>query len=193
MSFICRGAAGFRLQSNYPDYRQYTWHTDLDTDVAPPGLNEDIVRLISAKKDEPTWMLEWRLDAYRRWLTMEAPTWARVEYPEIDFNEIYFYSAPKNASGPRTIDEIIDRRNRGFIGNTVEEVQRSDRCVHAVRRCDLWRDVRGHLVTRGICGPGRTEKRQNAGTAHQSFAKLNCHLFPPRILSGLRRATPRMP
>ncbi|MFZ2101107.1 MAG: Fe-S cluster assembly protein SufB [Oricola sp.] len=88
------------------DQYKYGFETTIESDKAPIGLNEDIIRFISAKKGEPDWMLEWRLDAYRRWLTMEVPTWARVEYPEIDFNEIYFYSAPKNASGPRTIGDV---------------------------------------------------------------------------------------
>ncbi|WP_193177710.1 Fe-S cluster assembly protein SufB [Oricola nitratireducens] len=88
------------------DQYKYGFETIIESDKAPKGLNEDIIRFISAKKSEPDWMLEWRLDAYRRWLTMEVPTWARVEYPKIDFNDIYFYSAPKNTGGPRTIDEV---------------------------------------------------------------------------------------
>jgi Fe-S cluster assembly protein SufB len=72
----------------------------------PPGLNEDVIRLISAKKDEPEWMLEWRLDAYRRWLTMVEPDWARVHYPKIDFNSISYYSAPKSQAGPMSLDDI---------------------------------------------------------------------------------------
>ena len=77
------------------DQYKYGFSTELEVDKAPLGLNEDIVRLISAKKGEPEWMLEWRLDAYRRWLTMREPTWARVTYPMIDFNDIYYYAAPK--------------------------------------------------------------------------------------------------
>ncbi|WP_136657219.1 Fe-S cluster assembly protein SufB [Nitratireductor sp. XY-223] len=88
------------------DQYKYGFETLIEMDKAPKGLNEDIIRFISAKKDEPEWMLEWRLDAYRRWLTMEEPTWARVEYPEIDFNDIYYYAAPKNQTGPKTIDEV---------------------------------------------------------------------------------------
>jgi Fe-S cluster assembly protein SufB len=88
------------------DQYKYGFETVIESDKAPKGLSEDIVRFISAKKNEPEWMLEWRLDAYRRWLTMEEPTWARVEYPKIDFNEIYFYSAPKSSAGPKTLDEV---------------------------------------------------------------------------------------
>jgi Fe-S cluster assembly protein SufB len=75
-------------------------------DKAPKGLNEDIVRFISAKKNEPEWMLEWRLDAFRRWKTMQEPTWARVDYPKIDYNDSYYYAAPKSAPGPKSLDEV---------------------------------------------------------------------------------------
>ena len=88
------------------DQYKYGFETQLEVDKAPKGLNEDIVRLISAKKNEPAWMLEWRLDAYRRWLTMREPTWARVEYPEIDFQDIHYYAAPKKNAAPKTIDDV---------------------------------------------------------------------------------------
>ena len=73
---------------------------------APKGLSEDTVRFISAKKDEPAWMLDWRLGAYRRWLTMREPRWARVEYPAIDYQDIYYYSAPKAFKAPKSLDDI---------------------------------------------------------------------------------------
>ena len=85
---------------------KYGFVTDIESDKAPKGLSEDIVRFISAKKNEPEWLLEWRLDAYRRWLTMREPEWARVEYPKIDFQDLYYYSAPKGTTGPRTLDEV---------------------------------------------------------------------------------------
>src|SRR5680860_742632 len=89
------------------DKYKYGFSTDIESDVAPIGLNEDIIRFISAKKEEPQWMLDRRLDAYRRWLTMDEPKWARVNYPKIDFQEIYFYSAPKNfEDGPKSLDEV---------------------------------------------------------------------------------------
>ena len=88
------------------DQYKYGFETMIETDKAPKGLSEDIIRFISAKKDEPEWMLEWRLAAYQRWLTMEEPTWARVDYPKIDFNDIYYYAAPKSTSGPKTLDEV---------------------------------------------------------------------------------------
>lgn len=88
------------------DQYKYGFETTIESEKAPKGLNEDIIRFISAKKDEPEWMLEWRLKAYERWLTMEEPTWARVDYPKIDFQDLYYYAAPKNQSGPKSLDEV---------------------------------------------------------------------------------------
>ncbi|HRP79273.1 MAG TPA: SufD family Fe-S cluster assembly protein, partial [Aquamicrobium sp.] len=88
------------------DQYKYGFETHIETDKAPKGLNEDIIRFISAKKGEPEWMLEWRLGAFRRWQTLEEPTWARVSYPKIDFQDIHYYAAPKNQSGPKSLDEV---------------------------------------------------------------------------------------
>ena len=88
------------------DQYKYGFETMIEAERAPKGLNEDIIRFISAKKNEPEWMLEWRLKAYERWLTMEEPTWARVDYPKIDFQDAYYYAAPKNQSGPKSLDEV---------------------------------------------------------------------------------------
>ena len=85
---------------------KYGFVTDIEVEKAPKGLDEDIVRFISAKKGEPEWMTEWRLDAYRRWLTMKQPEWANVEYPPIDYQELYYYAAPKNQDGPKSLDEV---------------------------------------------------------------------------------------
>ncbi len=85
---------------------KYGFFSDIESDKAPKGLNEDIVRFISAKKDEPAWLTEWRLGAYRRWLTMQEPRWARVDYPKIDYQDLYYYSAPKTAAGPKSLDEV---------------------------------------------------------------------------------------
>ena len=76
------------------DYK-YGFTTDVETDIIPTGLNEDVIRLISAKKNEPEWLLEFRLKAYRKWLTMEVPTWAHLDIPQIDFQAISYYAAPK--------------------------------------------------------------------------------------------------
>jgi Fe-S cluster assembly protein SufB len=88
------------------DQYKYGFETDIESERAPKGLSEDTVRFISAKKDEPAWMLEWRLGAYRRWLTMREPRWARVEYPAIDYQDIYYYSAPKAFKAPKSLDDI---------------------------------------------------------------------------------------
>ncbi|MGD2132171.1 MAG: Fe-S cluster assembly protein SufB [Maricaulaceae bacterium] len=80
--------------------------TDIETEFAPKGLNEDIVRFISAKKEEPKWMLEWRLKAFERWLTMEEPTWARVDYPKIDYQDAYYYAAPKTGARYESLDDV---------------------------------------------------------------------------------------
>src|SRR3954467_2017126 len=88
------------------DQYRYGFETVIESDKAPKGLSEDTVRFISEKKNEPAWMLEWRLEAYRRWLTMEEPTWARVDYPKIDYQDLYYYSAPKPKKKLSSIDEI---------------------------------------------------------------------------------------
>ena len=86
---------------------KYGFYTDVEADAAPPGLNEDIVRLISAKKQEPEFMLEWRLKAFRHWLTMKEPTWPHVHYPPIDYQKSVYYSAPKKkGDGPKSLDEV---------------------------------------------------------------------------------------
>ncbi len=87
------------------DQYRYGFETIIESEKAPKGLSEDIVRFISAKKNEPEWMLEWRLEAYRRWLTMEEPTWARVDYPKIDYQDLYYYSAPKKKE-LASLDEV---------------------------------------------------------------------------------------
>src|SRR5262245_8597570 len=88
------------------DKYKYGFETQIESDLAPKGLNEDIVRLISQKKSEPQWMLDWRLGAYQRWLNKEDPTWARVRHPKIDFQAIHYYAAPKSMAGPKSLDEI---------------------------------------------------------------------------------------
>jgi Fe-S cluster assembly protein SufB len=88
------------------DYK-YGFVTDIEADAAPPGLSEDIVRFISKKKNEPEWLTDWRLKAYRHWLTMKEPTWQFVKYPAVDFQDIIYYSAPKQKKdGPKSLDEV---------------------------------------------------------------------------------------
>ena len=88
------------------DQYKYGFVTDIESEKAPIGLSEDTVRYISAKKNEPAWMLEWRLEAFRRWLTMREPTWARVDYPKIDYQNAYYYSAPKQKKALASLDEV---------------------------------------------------------------------------------------
>ena len=85
---------------------KYGFVTDIETEIIPIGLNEDVVRLISAKKNEPAWMLDFRLKAYRHWLTLEMPAWAHLEIPEIDYQSISYYAAPKKKDGPKSLDEV---------------------------------------------------------------------------------------
>jgi Fe-S cluster assembly protein SufB len=87
------------------DY-QYGFVTAIEEEKIPKGLSEDIIRLISSKKNEPAWLLEWRLKAYRHWLTMKEPTWANVRYPKIDYQDAYYYSAPRMKKKPKSLDEI---------------------------------------------------------------------------------------
>ena len=85
---------------------KYGFTTDIEADVAPRGLNEDIIRLISAKKNEPEWLLEWRLKAYRYWLTMTEPHWAKLQYEAVDFQNLSYYAAPKQKAKPKSLAEV---------------------------------------------------------------------------------------
>ena len=107
------------------DYK-YGFYTDIETDEAPKGLSEDIVRFISAKKNEPEWMLEWRLKAYRHWLKMEEPQWANIKYPPINYQDIIYYSAPKQKVKPGSLDEIDPELRRTFekLGISLDEQKR---------------------------------------------------------------------
>ena len=88
------------------DKYKYGFTTEIESVKAPKGLSEAVVRFISAKKHEPDWLLQWRLEAYRRWLTMQEPTWANVHYPRIDFQDLYYYSAPKSTEGPKSLADV---------------------------------------------------------------------------------------
>ncbi len=105
----------------------YGFVTDLDSDSAPKGLSEDIVRLISGKKGEPEWLLEWRLKAYRQWLQMEEPQWANVKHPPIDYQDIIYYSAPKpRGPAPKNLDEVDPEMRAMFdkLGISLREQER---------------------------------------------------------------------
>ena len=88
------------------DKYKYGFVTDIEMETAPKGLNEDIIRFISSKKEEPHWLLQWRLKAYRHWLTMEEPDWAKVGYDPIDYQDLYYYAAPKTIDRPKSLDEV---------------------------------------------------------------------------------------
>src|SRR5512138_3057712 len=89
------------------DKYKYGFVTDIEAETAPKGLNEDIIRFISAKKGEPEWLLAWRLKAYRHWLSMPEPAWQKVQFPVIDYQDAYYYSAPKSpADGPQSLDDV---------------------------------------------------------------------------------------
>lgn len=116
------------------DYK-YGFTTDIDTEILPKGLNEDVVRFISQKKGEPEWLLEFRLKAFRHWLTLTPPTWAHLDIPEIDFQAISYYAAPKAKTGPKSLDEVdpelLDTFNK--LGIPLEEQkQLSGMAVDAV-------------------------------------------------------------
>ena len=107
------------------DYK-YGFVTNIESDEAPKGLNEDTIRFISAKKNEPTWMLEWRLKAYHHWLTMQEPHWQNVQYPAIDYQDIIYYSAPKQKINPKSLDEIDPELRKTFekLGISLDEQKR---------------------------------------------------------------------
>ena len=85
---------------------KWGWETDIEMDLAPKGLNEDVIRLISSRKQEPSWLLEWRLKAFAAWQQMTEPHWARVEHPPIDYQDLHYYAAPKQKPGPKSLDEV---------------------------------------------------------------------------------------
>jgi Fe-S cluster assembly protein SufB len=105
---------------------QYGFVTELDTDVAPRGLNEDIIRLISKKKNEPEWLLEWRLQAFRHWITMAEPTWQHVSYGPVDYQDIIYYAAPKPKKQLASMDEVDPELREMFnkLGISVAEQER---------------------------------------------------------------------
>ena len=88
------------------DRYKYGFVTDIESEKAPKGLNADTVRYISAKKNEPDWMLEWRLSAFERWLSMREPRWAKLKYPKIDYQDAYYYSAPKSKPMLESLDQV---------------------------------------------------------------------------------------
>jgi len=133
---------------------KYGFTTDIDTEKIPVGLSEDVVRLISAKKNEPEWLLEFRLKAYRRWLTMTPPKWGHLDMPDIDFQAISYYAAPVRKDGPKSLDEVdprlVDTFNR--LGISLEEQKRlTGVAVDAVMdSVSVKTTGRGQLAEKGI-------------------------------------------
>src|SRR5438067_6996798 len=115
---------------------KYGFYTDVESDTVPPGLSEDVVRLISVKKGEPEWMLEWRLKAFRHWLTMTEPTWANVKYGPIDYQAIRYYSAPKKKKELSSLDEVDPELRKTFekLGISLDEQKRL-RCRASRKSC----------------------------------------------------------
>ncbi|MFQ5775390.1 MAG: Fe-S cluster assembly protein SufB [Kiloniellaceae bacterium] len=105
---------------------KYGFVTEIEADTAPKGLSEDIVRFISHKKGEPEWLLDWRLKAYRQWLTMPEPRWAKVDFPPLDYQDAYYYSAPKTTDGPKSLDEVDPELLRTYekLGIPLNEQER---------------------------------------------------------------------
>jgi Fe-S cluster assembly protein SufB len=105
---------------------KYGWSTDIESELAPVGLNEDIIRLISEKKSEPEWMLEWRLKAYHHWLKMQEPNWANITYPPIDYQAIHYYAAPKQQEALESLDEVDPKLLETFekLGIPLQEQKR---------------------------------------------------------------------
>jgi Fe-S cluster assembly protein SufB len=114
------------IESHVDQPYKYGWVTDIESETVPAGLNEDVVRLISAKKGEPDFMLEWRLKAYRHWVTMTEPTWPNVKYPPIDYQAITYYSAPKPKKELKSLDEVDPALVETFekLGIPIEEQKR---------------------------------------------------------------------
>jgi Fe-S cluster assembly protein SufB len=131
---------------------EHGWSVDLDSDQAPKGLNEDIVRFISAKKNEPEWLLAWRLKAFRKWQKLEEPTWANVNYPKIDFQDIIYYSAPKKQKELKSLDEVDPELRDTFnkLGISLEEQKRLsgvavDAVIDSVSVATTFKETLGEL------------------------------------------------
>lgn len=94
------------IEDSSGDKYKYGFITDIEADTAPKGLNEDIIKFISKKKNEPAWLLDYRLKAFEHWQTLSEPTWAKLDYPKIDYQDLYYYSAPKQKVGPQSLEDV---------------------------------------------------------------------------------------
>ena len=118
---------------------KYGFVTDIESEVVPPGLNEDVIRLISAKKDEPAWMLEWRLKAYRNWLKMTEPHWPNVKYGPIDYQAISYYAAPKQKPKLESLDQVDPKLVQTFekLGIPISVIEGNPRNIKITTVEDL--------------------------------------------------------
>ncbi len=131
---------------------EHGWSVDFEADEAPEGLSEDIVRFISAKKNEPEWLLEWRLKAYEKWTQMEEPDWANVKYPKIDYQSIKYYSAPKQKETPKSLDDVDPELIKTFekLGISLTEQKRLtgvavDAVIDSVSVATTFKETLGEL------------------------------------------------
>ncbi|MEO1098418.1 MAG: Fe-S cluster assembly protein SufB, partial [Bacteroidota bacterium] len=131
---------------------EHGWTVDIDSDQAPKGLNEDIIRFISAKKEEPQWLLDWRLDAFRVWSKMQEPHWANVTFPSINYQDIIYYSAPKQKVQSKSLDEVDPELLETFkkLGISLEEQKRLtgvavDAVIDSVSVATTFKDKLGEL------------------------------------------------
>lgn len=131
---------------------EHGWSVDLEADEAPKGLNEDIVRFISKKKNEPDWLLDWRLDAFAKWQAMKEPNWANVKYPKIDYQDIKYYSAPKQKKTPESLDDVDPELLETFekLGISLTEQKRLtgvavDAVIDSVSVATTFKDTLGKL------------------------------------------------
>jgi len=172
---------------------EFGWTVDLEADEAPKGLNEDIVRFISAKKEEPEWLLEWRLEAFRTWQKMTEPDWPNVDYPKVDYQDLIYYSAPKQKVKPKSLDEVDPELLATFekLGISLTEQKRLtgvavDAVIDSVSVATTFKDTLGKL---GIifCSFSEAVKehpelvRKHMGTvvptSDNYFAALNSAVF----------------
>lgn len=172
---------------------EFGWTVDLEADEAPKGLNEDIVRFISAKKEEPEWLLEWRLNAFRAWQKMTEPEWPNVDYPKVDYQDLIYYSAPKQKVKPKSLDEVDPELLATFekLGISLTEQKRLtgvavDAVIDSVSVATTFKDTLGKL---GIifCSFSEAVKehpelvRKHMGTvvptSDNYFAALNSAVF----------------
>jgi len=146
------------------DYK-YGFVTDIESETAPKGLNENTIRFISAKKNEPEWLLEWRLKAYRQWLTMKEPQWANIHYPPIDYQDIIYYAAPKQKPKVQSLDEIDPELRKTFekLGISLQEQKRlSGVAVDAViDSVSIATTFKAQLAEQGIIFCSMSEAVQN--------------------------------